>query len=97
MKIKNYSRIYPSLQALVNDVNLITNPENTFDVTLETGTIATTVSNQFVGLNSVIMMMPTTTTAAQEDYWITNDVEQFVINHTIGNDPDRTYKYFIYG
>ena len=96
MKIKTYSRVYPNLQALVNDINLITNHENTFDITLNTSTTVTTISNQFVGLSSVISMMPTSAAAATEPYYITTGAETFDITHSSGSST-RTFRYFIYG
>ena len=97
MRLKRFRTDYKTTQEIGRDLYDILNEENTYTVTLGTGTSLTSVTNQFVGLNSVVAMMPTSATAAIENYYIVTAKKSFDIHHSTATAADRTYRFHIYG
>jgi hypothetical protein len=79
---------------------VVINNEPTFQITLETGTSVTTVSNQLAGKDSFIDFMPETSAAAvakQSMYVSSRGDSTFDITHDVTATANRTFTYFIHG
>jgi hypothetical protein len=97
LKARKFRGAYDSLAKLVDDLFTIGNEEPTFDLTLNSSTTITTISNSLVGIDSVIAMMPTSAAAATEAYHISSlGKKTFDITHSSGSSV-RTYKYMVHG
>jgi hypothetical protein len=97
LKRSKYKLSYYDINELSRAVYENENNEDTYEVTLTSGTTATSVSNQFVGTSSVIVMMPTSSSASTEDYYIATTAESFTIYHSNTGAGDRTFRYFVFG
>lgn len=63
--------------------------------TLIANVSTTVVDDARVGIDSVILIMPTTADAATENTWITTTKQQFTVNHNNTTSTTRTFKYFV--
>lgn len=75
---------------------------NTGTFTLTANAASTTVTDERVGLNSVVLFMPTTASAATEFgagslYITVNKQGTFDITHANTADADKTFSYVIFG
>jgi len=69
-------------------------------VTLDAGTNTTTLIDLRIGVNSVILLMPTTATAATANaagIYITTTAESATITHNNTADLDKTFQYAVLG
>ena len=88
---------YSSLDDLSRAVSTRVNNEPTFNLTLNSSTSVTTVSNEMAGTSSVIDMTPLTAGAASEPWWISSRGSgTFDITHSSGSST-RSFVYTIFG
>ncbi len=73
---------------------------STGSVTLTANAATTTLSDTNVGVNSLILLMPTTANAAAAlatTYFNTPGKQSVVINHANNAQTDRTFSYLVIG
>jgi hypothetical protein len=82
LKKEHVRQTYRDLPEAIRHIASIVNAEPYFSVTLDTGTASTVVTNDIVGINSVMAFMPITQNAARTTMWITSKGKRvFTINH----------------
>jgi hypothetical protein len=100
LKTKKLRSIYPNIREAIRDIATVVNNEPTFELTLETGTAVTTISNPLIGKDSFIGFMPTSSTAAAElasMYVSSRGKYTFDLTHSTAAAADRTFTYFVQG
>jgi hypothetical protein len=72
---------------------------NTGSITLATGgATSTTLYNERIGYDSIVLLSPTTTNAAGFSYYIDSNAQgSVVIRHAANSTALRTFKYIIVG
>lgn len=93
---------YLIAQAVQNILDGKLNSAGNFTMTANAAT--TVVQDRRVGVNSLILPMPTTQNAGGEvGYYFTNvgtktgDISSFTVNHATDSRTDRTFRYIILG
>lgn len=101
-RVSNYKRLSPlgdeprTIATVVNNI-LDGKVNSTGSVTLTNSSATTTLSDDRIGEDSVILFMPTTSDASSENIYVTaRQKGQATLNH--GNDTTtRSYEYVIFG
>jgi hypothetical protein len=100
MRSQKVQQAYATWQEGLRQVANILNNEPTFELTLNSGTASTAVSNSLVGYGSFIGFMATTANAAADMnsmYVKLRSKEKFILAHADNANGDRTFVYHVIG
>lgn len=100
MKIPKLQTIFRSWEEAARQIATAINNEETYTMTLSSGTAATAISNPRVGIKSVMEFMPTTANAATDKnsmYVSARGNGTFTVAHANNGNGDRTFTYAVYG